>query len=206
METIMFFATLLCAVLLGLSYGILLIRDNLRKQFFNDFNKIEKLSFKIPAPALKIFITFLIITAAILCWIEADYINNSGWIGWNMAVFAVNGCAVSIIALLVYCVLHPHLLKKTSVINFNGKYPLAHNISAIILFACFSVGEIWVLSIYGGAPNVAIFIPAALASILCFFIGYAFIITGRCFWTICKATYHGIKWLNRTYWDWVLKQ
>ncbi|MBQ8465564.1 MAG: hypothetical protein IJ545_06090 [Alphaproteobacteria bacterium] len=204
MEIIIFYAALICALFLGLSYGILFIRKKTNLSSFKRFNKLESFLLKIPAPSVKILITLLIITAICLCWAEASYLTDL-WLGrialsvWNL------GC-LYLLAYIVYTIIHPYSLTKEAAWAFSDKYPCGHNIAGFILLVFLSAGLMWLLKVNGYEWNIAIFGISALADYAIFMTAYACFFIGKIILSLCKTIYKMAKWLNKAYWEWVLKQ
>ncbi len=197
---IIFFATLICALLLGLSYGILFLRD----WGYQEYNKLELTLLKIPTPPLKIVITLLIATLTVLCWIEASYVFDS--FGMIVLLFIWNGLTVSISALFAHTLLHPSNLKKNIGLALCNKYYFAHNLSAMILFVVLSVVALWLQTHFGLEWNIYAIGFAGFAVLAVFYALYTILAVGIFICYLLKVLYRFAKWLNGTYWNWVLSK
>ena len=193
----MFFATLICALLLGLSYGVLYLRDR-----HKEYNKLELAFLKIPTPPLKITITILIIALLVLCWKEATYVDSTGM---KFLLLIWHGISVSMIALFAFTLIHPAHLKNPSALALCNKYYLAHNLSAMLLFVALSITALWLQTLFYPemAWNITFIGIAGLAVVAVFYLLYSIVAILIFIYYILIGLYHLAKWLNKTYWDWV---
>lgn len=199
----MFFATLICALLLGLSYGVLFIGDKKLQLNFKGYNKAERIFLKIPKPPIKIFISLLLIAVVALCWIEATYLADS--IGIKLIFLILNGMSVYIIALFMYTLLHPYLLKDETALTLCNKYYLAHNLGAMILFVILSITALWLQNSWAIEWNIGIIGVAGLAVGGIIYILYLIAAILFFIFNMIRGLCRLIKWLHRTYWKWVLE-